>query len=74
MDLSLVSMDEMLEEMDKRFDSVIVLTCSVRADGDVLDSHSKGSSAAQIGMAKIFINNRLNEHRYKDKDSFADEV
>lgn len=53
MDLSLVSMDDLIAEIDKRADTVVILTHKDTSAGDVHDWHLKGNRITCLGLCDL---------------------
>lgn len=52
MDLSLVPIDDIFKELDKRFDVNIVLTIKNRGDKELYEFHQFGGHMAVIGLCE----------------------
>ena len=51
MDLDLVPVDDLIAEIDKRYDCLIIASLKVHGDDDIYDWHIKGQRMACIGLA-----------------------
>lgn len=72
-DLSLVSIDDIQNELDKRYSVVVLLTIKKRNNEDIAEHHGYGSQMAIIGICENYtfqlkIQNRLEEVKEFDQD------
>jgi hypothetical protein len=50
MDLSLVSVDELIKELDKRYEAIVLCTSKPSANGDAFDWHMEGNRMTCLGL------------------------
>ena len=53
MNLSLVPVDDLIAELDKRFESCAVLSHKFHIEGDAFDWHLKGNRMTLLGLCEI---------------------
>jgi hypothetical protein len=53
MDLSLVPIEELLAEIDKRYETLLLLTHSGRISGDTFDWHVQGNRLTMLGLMEL---------------------
>lgn len=70
MDLSLIPIMDLFEEIDRRFDTVVILTCKERSDNDVFECHKKGSHVTAVGLCEQYVFALKNEKKLEEIDEF----
>lgn len=72
MDLALISSDDLLKELDKRFDTVVFLTERIiDSDNSDIWFHSNGSEMAVIGLCELKSTELKNKKDVKRHDKFG---
>ena len=70
MDLSLVPIQSILDELDKRFETVVVLSVKIRGEAEIFDFHHCGGQMTAIGLCESFAFSLKDQKEVENTDGF----
>lgn len=73
MDLSLIPIDDLISEIDKRTNANVILTIYVRGDKEIYDFHHFGGHMTCIGMSEQFSFTMKDKKEMENTDGFYED-
>lgn len=70
MDLSLIPIEDLIEEIDKRTDANVILTLKVKGNNELHEFHFFGGHMIPLGLAEQFVFNLKSQKQLEETDGF----